>query len=153
MYNHPAPNPKNIKGSEQNLNSLVEIVDVTNTTTFERKQLIYERMHDSGILKTLKEHRILFLVSSGSKHPTGGDLVYGEAVVIGRKKAVDQCSQILYEHLNNDTKSNYLPKSTILTQAEHELRRTFNRLGLKPRNRDLKGALKTSFTSREEITE
>ena len=135
---NPAPNPRNIPGSEPDLESLIEIVDVTNTTTSERKKIIFDRIQNPQIPKALRKYRMLFLVSSGSKHPTGGDLVYGEAVVIGTKKAVDQCSQILNEHLNNDPNSENSPMSTVLKPSEHELRRTFNSLQLKPKNRDLK---------------
>lgn len=137
---NPAPNPRNISGTKPHYESLVEIIDVTNLTTVERTKLIHERLDHSNIPDKLRSHRVLFLVSSGSKHPTGGDLVYGEAVIAGSSSAVASCQEILRKHLEKDRSTLCHTSSTVLQAHEHHFRRTLKKNRLRSGNRDLRRA-------------
>ena len=102
----------------------VNIVDVTNIES--RK--IAEEINKFA-KKKKEDNQVLVLVESGSKHPTGGNLVYGVIRVVGNEKAV--------KDFNNVLEVEKEVKSTKLQYNEQMRRLAMQDLMMVPSNRHI----------------
>lgn len=129
-----APNPRNAS-SEESMRALFDrrvcTVDVTNATINEQSDLVckfFAARDRSG-----DPWQVLVLEESASKHPTGGDMVYGVVRIIGLPDAVDTLYAVYNQHLK---KLNEGVRS-VLSESEHGFRKMMQNMRLMPRNRDL----------------
>ena len=108
---------------------LITTIDTTNITTAEKCEFI--NGHIMACQGGNFVDHLLILVESASKHPTGGDLIYGVVRLIGGKDAVDHFYDSLKDELEADT-----AYTSVLLENEHELRQQMLDSHLVARDRD-----------------
>ena len=124
-----APNPKNYSAAPVPAvgEFVVLTVDATNASVADKAALI-----DTFIEKGPTAKQLLILEESGSKHPTGGDVVCGVIRCIGTKAATADFFALLKKHLDDDG-----GRTSVLDKAEHEFRKALKQHHLITRNRDI----------------